>query len=90
MRSADNGRRKLLGATFIELYSKKPSEDTVTTKQMVYITPNTEAFYLSRKGCEDLGLISGRFPTIGDTTLNMEASVTSLQTSKDHQEDGLA
>ena len=54
MKSADCSRMRLLAATFIELYGKNPNRDTITTKQMVYITPNTEAFYLSRKGCEDL------------------------------------
>ena len=66
MRSADGSNITLLGATFIELSGKSPSGGVITTKQMVYITPDTEAFYLSRKGCEDLGLISNRFPTIGD------------------------
>ena len=87
MRSADNGRIKLLGATFIELYGTNSSGDIVSTKQMVYITPNTEAFYLSRKGCEDLGLISNKFPTTGETTINMEASVTSQQAAR-NQENG--
>ena len=82
MKSADNSHIRLLGATFIELYGKNPNGDTITTKQMVYITPNTEAFYLSRKGCEDMGIISNRFPTIGDTTIDMEASVTSNQPSR--------
>ena len=77
MKSADNSHIKLLGATFIELQGKNSNGDTITTKQMVYITPNTEAFYLSRKGCEDLGIISNRFPTIGDVSLNIEASLTS-------------
>ena len=55
MKSADSSHIRLLGATFIELYGKKNSNgDTITTKQMVYITPNTETFYFSSKGCEDL------------------------------------
>ena len=86
MRSADGSNITLLGATFIELSGKNPSGGVMTTKQMVYITPDTEAFYLSRKGCEDLGLISNRFPTIGDTTLNIEASVTYHQPSRNPEE----
>ena len=87
MKSADCSRITLLGATFIELYGKNPNGDTITTKQMVYITPNTEAFYLSRKGCEDLGIISNRFPTIGDTTTNIEASITTHRPSGNQGEE---
>ena len=86
MKSADSSNITLLGAIFIELSGKSPSGGVITTKQMVYISPNTEAFYLSRKGCEDLGLISNRFPTIGDTTLNIGASVTSHQPSGNQEE----
>ena len=79
MRSADNGRIQLLGAIFIELTSTNNHGRTLTTKQMVYISANTQAFYLSRQGCEDLKIISENFPTIDETGIHMNASATESQ-----------
>ena len=72
MRSAANDSIQLLGAIFIELEGSNVYGKQVKTKQMVYISEKTEAFYLSRSACRDLGIISHIFPTIGEheTPLN--------------------
>ena len=64
MKSADNDTIQLLGALFIQLESHNNNGTQVRTKQMVYISEKTEAFYLSRSACQDLGIISDKFPKI--------------------------
>ena len=64
MKSADNDAIQLLGAIFIELEGYDNSGTQVRTKQMVYISEKTEVFYLSRSACQDLGIISEKFPKI--------------------------
>ena len=68
MRSADNDRIELLGAIFIELSGNDEKGKQFKTKQMVYISRTTEAFYLNRSACHDLGIISSKFPTIGENS----------------------
>ena len=65
MRSADNDHIELLGAIFIEL-SGIGEHHVYQSKQMVYISSKTEAFYLNRSACLDLGIISEEFPTVGE------------------------
>ena len=86
MVSADNSRIEILGAVFLELTGRCPDGRNLSSKQMVYITPNTEDFYLSRKGCQDLGLVSSSFPTIGEA-YNRPTQKTSAasQDTAEHQ-----
>ena len=46
---------------------------THTTKQLCYILDNSSKVYLSRKACENLGIISNTFPRIGDHSINTVA-----------------
>ena len=64
MKSADNDDIRLLGAIFIELEGYAENGIQGRTKQMVYISKKSEAFYLSRSACQDLGIISDKFPKI--------------------------
>ena len=68
MRSADNAGIELLGAIFIELSGNNEAGTQFKTKQMVYISRTTEAFYLNRSACNDLGIISSKFPIIGENS----------------------
>ena len=82
MKSADNDDIQLLGAIFIELEGYDENGTQVRTKQMVYIAKKTEAFYLSRSACQDLGIISDKFPKICEypiitkiATINQKVSI---------------
>ena len=66
--SASGENIKLLGATLLHLSGSDAQGRTYSTKQMVYITNRSGPFYLSRGACADLGIISDKFPTIGEHT----------------------
>ena len=66
MHSADNRDIPILGAVILMLSGKDQSGDERTTRQIIYITDSTDKLFLSRGACVDLGIISARFPTVGE------------------------
>ena len=66
MRSANNEGIRLLGAILLKLSGSDAKGRIFSTKQMTYITNCSDTFFLSRGACVDLGIISDRFPTIGE------------------------
>ena len=78
MQSADSESIELLGAMFIELSGYDDHGELHKTKQMVYISKNTNNFYLNRGGCEALGIISNKFPKIGEHKTKYTASAITL------------
>ena len=74
MRSADNDSIQRQGALCIELEGNNAHGKQYKTKQMVYISEKTEAFYLSKSACRDLGIISHIFPTIGEHEIHLRAA----------------
>ena len=66
MRSANNADIKLLGAILLHLSGKDANGRTFGSKQMTYVTDRPGMFFLSRRACADLGIISETFPTIGE------------------------
>ena len=66
MRSANNEAIHIEGAILIELTGKDLYGKEYSTKQMVYISQSTQIFFLSRGALIDLGIISDRFPTLGE------------------------
>ena len=41
--------------------------------QIVYVTDESDKFFLSRQGCIDLGMISDSFPTVGEVKRKLKA-----------------
>ena len=79
MSSASGENIKIIGAVPLRLSGSDAHGRTYTTRQMVYITDRPGPFFLSRGACTDLGVISDRFPTIGEASKPPEnASVTNL------------
>ena len=68
MRSANNADIKLLGAILLHLSGKDAHGRTFGSKQMTYITDRPGMFFLSRRACADLGIISETFPIIGEAS----------------------
>ncbi len=64
MRAANSNRINIIGAIIIRLSGTGNQEGT--TKQMVYVTDSANKFFLSREACLALGIISNKFPTIGE------------------------
>ena len=67
MRSANNMDINILGAILLHISGLDSEGNTRSTHQMTYITDCSSNFYLSRAACEDLGIISYEFPTVGET-----------------------
>ena len=65
MQVANNDNIRILGAALLRLSGKSNGEER-STRQMVYITDNTDKLFLSREACVDLGIIPNTFPTIGE------------------------
>ena len=61
MHAADNHDIQLLGATILRLSGKDCSGKEISTRQVVYVTNNTDKLFLSREACADLGIISHQF-----------------------------
>ena len=66
MRAANNDNIRILGATVLRLSGKSNEGEERSTRQMVYVTDNTDKLFLSREACVDLGIIPNTFPTIGE------------------------
>ena len=83
MHAANNNNIYILGATILRLSGKNKNGQEESTRQIVYVTDNTDKLFLSREACVDLGLISGTFLTIGEAEATQSAnSVKALDTSQ--------
>ena len=81
MLAANKSHINVLGAVIVRFSGKTKSNNTVETRQMVYISDSTDKLYLSREACEDLGIVSHNFPTINDTSEHSIYSSHSVCTS---------
>ena len=68
MHAANNKGIKILGAAILRLSGQSTNGNTLETRQLTYVTDDSNKFFLSREACTDLGMISNTFPTIGETT----------------------
>ena len=80
MRSANNMNINILGAVFLHISGLDSEGNTRSTHQMTYITDCSSNFYLSRAACEDLGIISYEFPTVGEAPYPDTIQVVSTET----------
>ena len=67
MSAANNHRINIKGALILRIYGQSPSGERLETRQIVYFTDTTDRLFLSKQACVTLGIISDRFPTIGET-----------------------
>ena len=66
MQAANNDNIRILGAAILRLLGRSNVGEERSTRQMVYVTDNTDKVFLSREACVDLGIIPNTFPTIGE------------------------
>ena len=64
MHTANNEGIVILGAVLLRISSISPSGQSVTTRQMTYVTDSLDKLFLSRETCVALGLISESFPLV--------------------------
>ena len=57
---------EILGAAVLQYQGKDAFGRLVSTEQLTFIAKNTNRFVLSKTACQELGLISAKFPRIGE------------------------
>lgn len=66
MNAANHKSIKILGGVLLSIHGKDQDDNHRETRQLTYITSDSDKFYLSESACIDLGIISRKFPTIGE------------------------
>ena len=66
MHAANNSGIPILGAAILRFSGKSKPGQHLETRQIVYVTTDSDKLFLSRETCEALGMISGHFPTVGE------------------------
>ena len=56
----------ILGAAILRFSVKSPYGEPRETRQITYITDNSDKLFLSREACIYLGMITARFPSVGE------------------------
>ncbi|XP_071177635.1 uncharacterized protein [Mytilus edulis] len=66
MHAANNKGITILGATTLRISDRDDQGRHVETRQMTYVTDNSDKLFISREACIALRMISDSFPTIGE------------------------
>ncbi|XP_068232779.1 uncharacterized protein [Palaemon carinicauda] len=80
MKAANSKGINILGAVILRFTGTNNRGKLVETRQITYVTDNSDKIYLSKEGCIALGIISSTFPCIGEAT--QETSSTNIQTEE--------
>ena len=67
MHAANDQPISILGAIILRISGTDQNDNVKETRQMTYITKDSNNIFLSKAACIDLGMISKDFPTIGAT-----------------------
>ena len=83
MHAANNNGIKIIGAVIIRFSGNSTSGQPLETRQIVYVTHDSDKLFLSREACTALGLISPMFPTVGENSQQpAEPDITSATTNQ--------
>ena len=66
MHAANNNGIKILGAVVLRFSGRSHSGEILETRQIVYVTSDTDKLFLSREACTALGMITKNFPSVGE------------------------
>ncbi len=66
MHAANNDGIKILGAAIMRFTGKSKTGKTRESRQVVYVTSDSDKLFLSCETCTTLGIITKDFPTIGE------------------------
>lgn len=69
MHAANRKGINILGAVILRFEGNTPTGNKVETRQLTYVSDDTEKCFLSKEACISLGLITNKFPTIGENFL---------------------
>ena len=85
MHAANNSGIRILGAIILRFTGTTEPGMNLETRQIVYVTNDSDRLFLSRETCKDLGIILERFPTVGEALVSQSNStVTTLTGPVDH------
>ena len=65
MHTAVNMGIRILGATVLRISGKDYKGNAIETRQITYITDDSEKIFISREACVALGIVPASFPAIG-------------------------
>lgn len=71
MKAANNEGIWILRAAVIRFTGISNDARRLETRQIVYVTDSSDCIFLSRTACVHLGMISERFPTLGEVPGNL-------------------
>ena len=66
MHAANNNAINIIGAVVLRFYGESVSGDCLETRQLTYVTDSSDRLFLSHEACVALGMISPKFPRIGE------------------------
>ena len=66
MYAANNHGIKILGAVILRVSGPSKSGKVLETRQITYVTNDSNKIFLSRVACTEQGLITESFPTVGE------------------------
>ena len=85
MHAANNGGINIIGGLIVRYTGTSTSGTSLETRQITYITDNSDKLFLSREACIALGVISDKFPQIGEAVPASVPPVPQAATSEsDH------
>uniref|UniRef100_A0AAV2JCK1 Telomerase-binding protein EST1A n=1 Tax=Knipowitschia caucasica TaxID=637954 RepID=A0AAV2JCK1_KNICA len=69
MKAANDEGIRILGAAVVRFAGTSSDARRLETRQIAYVTDTSDRIFLSRTACVDLGMISDKFPTLGEVNL---------------------
>jgi len=89
MRAANEKGIEILGAAILRFSGTGKPGHLLETRQIAYVTSNSDRLFISRDACEQLGMITSAFPTIGEThhqacAMNQSPSVSTSACTTDN------
>ena len=66
MHAANGKGINIIGAAILRFSGKSPYGEPRETRQITHINDNSDKLFLSREACISLGMITARFPTVGE------------------------
>ena len=73
MHAANNNAINIIGAVVLRFCDQSASGDSLKTQQLTYITDSSDKLFVSREACVALGMISPKFPRIGEALTVQES-----------------
>ena len=79
MHAANNEGITILGATVLRFSGNDKHGRPLETRQITYVTDNSDKLFVSKEACISLGIIPENFPALGSTDISCPVTTASLQ-----------